>query len=473
MKIVVFGLGKIFERRKARLHSYPNVELVAYTDNNMDLWGKFIDGIEVVRPEKVLEINYDVILIMSTYIEEIYQQLIKIGVENSKIKCWNMFGQASGIKDFFCGKGDNKSTKGNLLIISTNLDYNGGSLAAIYAALALKNRGYGVCLAIPAGEDGLIAEATEKGISIYIHPLLPYIYDEEESWIKQFDMVIVNVFQMIQSAVKTCLFRPTLWWIHEPAELFRCTRALYWNRVCEEELVNIGIYAVSRIPRDNFNVFYPGRIRKILHYGIPDMKPHDLEFYNKKEKVVFAIIGAITENKAQDIFCSAVKSMDQNEQAEFWIIGNYGQDMYSQAICRMCADLANIKMLGLLTREEIYEVFPQIDVVICASREDSLPIVMTEGMMFGKVCITTDTSGTAEYIQDGENGFVIPSEDADALKERMEWVLNNKDRLAEIGKNARKTYEKYFTMEVFSGNLENALIETKKQWESGRKITRI
>ncbi len=473
MRVIVFGLGKFYENRKEQFWSYPDVDLVAYTDNNMCLWGKMLDGIEVVSPEEALQITYDAILIMSTYAEEIYKQLTKMGVEDSRIKYWETFcaEQVSGTKTIYTGKSDDKRVKDKILVITTDLNYDGGSLAAIYATLALKNRGYNASLAAPAGDERLIAETTDKGISIYICPSLPYIYYKEEIWIKQFDMVLVNVFQMIQSVVKTRLFCPTLWWIHEPVGMFHYTRARHWNRVCAKDLDSIGIYAVSRIPRRNFNSYYPERIQQILNYGIPDMKSDDLISEQKKEKIIFAVIGRVGERKAQDIFCKAVRNMRLKELAEFWIIGHYGQDSYSEEICRMSNETESAKMMGLLTREEIYSIFPQIDVVVCTSREDPLPIVMTEGMMFGKVCITTDNTGTADFIQEGENGFIIPSENADALRERMEWILNNKDKLDGIGQKARKTYEKYFTMEVFGENLESALVETKKQWhlEKGEK----
>lgn len=184
----------------------------------------------------------------------------------------------------------------------------------------------------------------------------------------------------------------------------------------------------------------------------------------EKTKVVFAIIGSVCEGKAQDIFCRAVEKMKDKEKAEFWIIGKYGEDEYSKEICRMAHMEKTIRMLGLMTREEIYNSFPVIDVVVCASREDSLPIVMTEGMMFGKVCITTDATGTADYIREGENGFVVPAGDADALAGRMEWILAHRDKLMDMGKNARKTYEGHFTMEIFGENLERALLETKREW---------
>ena len=50
----------------------------------------------------------------------------------------------------------------------------------------------------------------------------------------------------------------------------------------------------------------------------------------------------------------------------------------------------------------------------------------------------------------------------------MEWILDNQDKLADIGKKARKTYEKYFTMDVFAENLEKAILETKTEWHSKR-----
>ncbi|MDE6567745.1 MAG: glycosyltransferase family 4 protein [Lachnospiraceae bacterium] len=469
MKTVIFGMGKFYKNRKEQLMSYSGIEIVAYTDNNKSLWGKSVDGIQIVAPQNIKGIHYDTILIMSTYEGEIYAQLMELGIPKSKIKPWEIFHleMVSGTREVFPGKNDNRHGRDDILIISTDLNYNGGSLAVTYAALALKNRGYNVSLAAPAGDDKFIEETTNSGITVNICPELPYVCDME--WIKRFDIVMVNVFQMMHSAIRTNSVRPTLWWIHEPVDIFNDMRLKYWNCVPGNDLDNIGIYAVSRIPRENFNQFYPNRVQKILHYGIPDRNMENRIKDIKEEKLIFAIIGYVCERKAQDIFCKAVNKLDNYANAEFWIIGAYGKDPFGEQIREMSTETEAIKMLGLLTREEIYNIFPQIDVVVCASREDPLPIVMTEGMMFGKVCITTDITGTADFIRDGENGFIIPADDDEALKERMEWIMNNKDRLADIGMNAGKTYEKYFAMDVFGENLENALMETKREWHLKRR----
>ena len=54
----------------------------------------------------------------------------------------------------------------------------------------------------------------------------------------------------------------------------------------------------------------------------------------------------------------------------------------------------------------------------------------------------------------------MPAGDAVALKEKIEWVIANKEMHQKVGKKARETYEKYFTMDVFGYNLENAIEET-------------
>lgn len=468
MNIVVFGLGRFYENRKNQMLSYPDIKIVAYTDNEMNYWGKCIDGIKVISPLEVKNIDYDIILIMSTYMEEIYWQLIGMGIARKKIKIWEVFCVEVGprVKQIFYGLSSTQSKKGKILIITAGLIYDGGSLAAIYAAIALKKRGYDVIVSAPEGDSSFIDEAVKEGITIYLCPSLPYINDV--GWIKQFDIVLVNVFQMLQAVLATDEICPTLWWIHEPAIVFDIMLSEVWNCVSEKDLVHINIYAVSRKPRENFYRFYPNKICKILHYGIPDITLSKNLYHKKIPQMVFAIIGSICETKAQDIFCRAVEELNNQEHAEFWIIGRCAEIIYDEKIRKMTNKVKSIKMIGELTREKIYEIFPCIDVIVCPSREDSLPIVVTEGMMFGKVCIVSDTTGTADFIQDGENGFIIPSEDINALKVKLEWILDNQDKLADIGKKARKTYEKYFTMDVFAENLEKAILETKTEWHSKR-----
>ncbi len=73
--------------------------------------------------------------------------------------------------------------------------------------------------------------------------------------------------------------------------------------------------------------------------------------------------------------------------------------------------------------------------------------------MNSKVCIASDNTGTVHFITEKVNGLVCKARDVDSIEECMEWCLNNRDKLPEIGKNARKIYDENFSMEIQKRNI--------------------
>lgn len=466
-RIIIFGLGNFYQKRKKDLWTYNKLEIVALSDNNDELWEKEFDGVSVIAPNSIKELLFDKILIMSTYEKEIFSQLLLLGIEQSKILFWEQLrGEIyQGKREIYPGKNIRQACGKKLLIISHQLGYHGGAIASIYAAMAMQDRGYYVVLSVPDGNKQLIKETTDKGITVAVCLALPYIHDSEREWIAQFDFVIVNVLPMMYSAYACGCFKPTLWWIHEAEEFYENFLDKPQNKADDSKLDNLIIYAVSDIAKKNFNKLFVERISKTLCYGIPDYNVEKIILKENTAKVKFAIIGNICKGKAQDIFVEAVSQLNCKGQAEFWIIGNCPNDVYGMNIKEMVKNIPSIKMLGVLTREDLYNVFPQIDVVVCASKEETMSITITEGMMFGKACITTENTGIAEYMQDGENGFVVPVGNAEILRDRMEWLITHRKEMERMGKAARKTYEQYFTMELFGNRLEQALIEIQNKWK--------
>ncbi len=58
----------------------------------------------------------------------------------------------------------------------------------------------------------------------------------------------------------------------------------------------------------------------------------------------------------------------------------------------------------------------------------------------------------ASLIDDGKNGFVFVSEDANALSEKMSFIIKHPDCMNRIGDTARRLYERNFSMDVFKSN---------------------
>lgn len=472
MKIIIFGTGIYYRNRKEELKKIKDAEIVTFIDNDSNKWGISLEGIQINSPDIISRVDYDVVILMSLHVKEMKKQLLNMGVDVSKIKLWEQFcaevihEKMKVINPIGCTE---KKVK-KILILSQVLDYSGGPLTAVYAALALKKVGYSVVLAASKGQKEFIEEIITNDISVVICPVIPYLQEEELNWIRDFDIVIVNVFPMIKCAYDIGFICPTLWWIHEAKNAYPTIVTRFDDLINIKKVERINTYAVSKIAQNNFNEYFPYKISNILNYGIPDMNLKSVSEKNKKPQIIFALIGYVYKLKAQDIFIKAIEEMNYGESAEFWIIGNMEDNEYCNSIREAAEQNPSIKIKGVLTREEIYNVFPKIDVVVCPSREDCLPIVMTEAMMFGKICIASEGTGTADFITEGENGFVVPVEDVQALSKKMQWVLENKTQLEHIGKNARKTYEQYFSMEVFGDNLEKALLETEEFWKANKDL---
>lgn len=463
-KIIIFGTGKYWNNRRKYILNSCNI--VCFLDNNSDKWDTQFCDRAIEKPDNISNYEFDYVVIMCKSQEVVYNQLIGLGVSEEKIITYKQFREIC-LKDYYIEYGEYKNTHYDIVVISTALNYNGGTMAAIYAVKALMSKNKHVLLCSEDCDKKLIEEILSQGINLMIAPGLPYnINGDLKNIIYNCDVVMVNVFQMLPVVCKLNGIKPVLWWIHEPSDLYTPVLQEFPQYNDCKLISDINCIAVSSIPQKNFREKYFQKIDRTMAYGILDLKLLDNKYEKKTNKTIFAIIGAVIKRKAQDIFIDAIKCMNKSEleKSKFYIIGAYGNDEFGQGILQQVNRFNNVHMLGNLTRAEMEEIYPQIDIVVCPSREDPLPIVMTEAMMYRKPCIASDSTGTADYIKDGINGFVCKTEDANDLCDKMKYFINNPNDIYRMGIEARKVYEEYFTMDKFADRLCGTLNETVKMF---------
>ena len=67
------------------------------------------------------------------------------------------------------------------------------------------------------------------------------------------------------------------------------------------------------------------------------------------------------------------------------------------------------------------------------------------------------------YINDEKNGFVFESGNVDELVKKIEYAIQNREKLSAIGKNGRKIYDETFEMSIFEENLIALLSDILKE----------
>lgn len=341
MKSIIFGIGNYYQEQKEKLYRFNEIEIMAFTDNNSLLWGQKLNDILIISPDKIQTFAYDNVLIMSIHVCDIYNQLRSLGVDEKRIVSWEQFCKEQRKNDIrLIGAVKKEDTiRKKVLIVTQDLKYDGGSLAAIYAAKALNDSRISVALMVPNGNETLIREVTKQEIVIAICPSLPYIFEIQKRWIEQFDAVIVNLFTMVESAFEISKIRPTLWWIHEASIIYKPIMMKYIACFQQFDMSKISIYAVSDIARQNFNREYKHAIRNTLSVSIPDVAGINSDEKCRTEKIVFAIIGTVHPLKAQDIFLKSASIVGNEMKSEFWVIGRMEDNEYCRNIKEMAVNI--------------------------------------------------------------------------------------------------------------------------------------
>jgi glycosyltransferase involved in cell wall biosynthesis len=119
---------------------------------------------------------------------------------------------------------------------------------------------------------------------------------------------------------------------------------------------------------------------------------------------------------------------------------------------------AGVKYIGhynnyktALPTEKMAELYQKADVCIIASQTDGTPNMGLEGAASGRPIISNRIGNMPEFIKDDYNGFLV-ERDVDKYVEKLLYLKNNRDKLIEMGKNARKTVEEGWTWKIQAEN---------------------
>lgn len=100
-----------------------------------------------------------------------------------------------------------------------------------------------------------------------------------------------------------------------------------------------------------------------------------------------------------------------------------------------------VSFKGGVSNAEILKQMNEHDIFLLTSdRNEGWGVVANEAMSNGCVLVGSDAVGSTPYlVKDEENGCLFKSCNLDSLMEKMEWLLNNPDKINEISLNGCHT----------------------------------
>jgi len=99
---------------------------------------------------------------------------------------------------------------------------------------------------------------------------------------------------------------------------------------------------------------------------------------------------------------------------------------------------AHVELVGAVSSAEVLERTRAADVFVLSSHTEGISNAAIEAMAVGLPIVTTSAGGMSEVVSDGQEGFVVPVRDPDAMADRLEVLARDVTMRAAMGRAARE-----------------------------------
>jgi glycosyltransferase involved in cell wall biosynthesis len=102
---------------------------------------------------------------------------------------------------------------------------------------------------------------------------------------------------------------------------------------------------------------------------------------------------------------------------------------------------SSVKFLGRVPHEQMPELLSQADIYVSTSLYDGTSVSLLEAMASGAFPVVTDIPSNREWIDNGQNGFLVPEENENLLARKILDAMRNQVLLGEARDKNRKIVE--------------------------------
>lgn len=197
--------------------------------------------------------------------------------------------------------------------------------------------------------------------------------------------------------------------------------------------------------------------------GIPQLVKRNYCFKEKfkKTNVNFLFLSNLIIEKGIFVLLDACEKLAaMNIQFECNIVGAETSELTSISLKneidrRQLSGIVNY--LGKKYDDDKISCFESTDVFVFPTyySNECCPLVLIEAMQFSLPCISSAVGVIPSMIENGENGYIIPIRDSEALFERMKILAEDPQLRNTMGKKAYSKYQEFYSLKAFEERIMN------------------
>ena|SRR5215211_2130 len=148
-------------------------------------------------------------------------------------------------------------------------------------------------------------------------------------------------------------------------------------------------------------------------------------------------VGRIVHQKGLDLAMRALGGLKELNWE--WRIAGDGPQMHMlESLARELGIGERVIFLGWQSREQLMECYKQANVFLFPSRHEGMPNALLEAMASGLPVIASCIAGNEELVIDHETGYLVPSEDIEALHIALKKILSDSALRERMGTASRQ-----------------------------------
>jgi glycosyltransferase involved in cell wall biosynthesis len=168
------------------------------------------------------------------------------------------------------------------------------------------------------------------------------------------------------------------------------------------------------------------------------------------DRVTLAL-GRLDRLKGIDVLLEAWRALAERHPSAVLLLAGDGPERASLERWAQGRGLRSVRFLG--QRSDVRSLLWAADVLAMPSRQEAMPMAALEALACGVPVVGSRVGGIPEIVRDGENGILVPAEDAGALARALDGLLSDPARRNTLSDAAGRLIAPY-GLDVFAERLE-------------------
>lgn len=207
----------------------------------------------------------------------------------------------------------------------------------------------------------------------------------------------------------------------------------------KDYLVDLGaksddIFVIPYLPEINQNRFNNAFERRPVSKRKLGISP---------DSFVLLWVGRMIQRKRVDLLLQACHNLKNTATIELFLVGS-GHEEQNLRNLRDELDLERVHFVGAKNHFELEDYYNSADLFVYPSEYEPFGAVVTEALSYGLPVISTDcVASAADFISNGQNGFIVSGTEAEKISDVIFDLANNQDLYTNIRMTAGESMKNY------------------------------